>query len=108
MIYELRTYLIPAGRMPDILDRFATVTMRLFERHGIEVVGFWTVAQPDSEPALVYLVRFADDSAQQRAWQAFRSDPEWVAARARTEAGGPIVTQVITQNLVPTSFSPLQ
>ena len=34
MIYELRTYVIPAGRMPDILERFENVTMDLFARHG--------------------------------------------------------------------------
>ena len=108
MLYELRTYLIPAGRMADILDRFATATMHLFARHGIEVIGFWTVARPEANHALVYLVRFADEAAQERAWLAFRSDPEWVATRARTEAGGPIVDQVISQTLVPTPFSPLQ
>ena len=108
MTYELRTYLIPPGRMPDILDRFATVTLRLFERHGMEVVGFWTVSKPATDNALVYLMRFPDEATQERAWESFRADPEWLAARERTEANGPIVREVIAKNLTPTEFSPLQ
>ncbi len=108
MIYELRTYRIPPGRMPDILDRFATVTMRLFTRYQMEVVGFWTDARPEEEYTLVYLMRFADEKTQTAAWDAFRADPEWQEARQRTEAHGPIVTQVISRSLLPTPFSPLQ
>ncbi|MEW6755245.1 MAG: NIPSNAP family protein [Candidatus Latescibacterota bacterium] len=108
MVYELRTYVIPPGRMPDILERFATVTLRLFARHGMELVGFWTVCRPQDEHALVYLLRFADEGAQERAWAAFRVDPEWQETRRRTEASGPIVAQVIEKTLVPTAFSPLQ
>lgn len=108
MIYELRTYLIPEGRMTEILDRFSSVTLGLFERYGMEVVGFWTVAKPESENALVYLMRFPDEGAQERAWEAFRADPEWIETRKRTEANGPIVSQVISKNLQPTDFSPMQ
>ena len=46
MIYELRAYVIPSGRMPDILERFESATMDIFARHGFAVVGFWTVADP--------------------------------------------------------------
>jgi hypothetical protein len=108
MIYELRTYLIPPDRMPDILDRFATVTMRLFAKYHMEVLGFWTTARPEEEYALVYLMRFPDAETQEKAWNTFRADPEWIATRKRTEAGGPIVAQVISKNLIPTSFSPMQ
>ena len=35
MLYELRTYLIPSGRMDDILNRFEDVTMRLFKKYDM-------------------------------------------------------------------------
>ena len=108
MIYELRTYIVPPGRMDDILDRFASVTLRIFARYDMEVVGFWTVDPPEEEHALVYLMRFADADAQERAWDAFRADPEWIETRKRTEANGSIVSEVISKNLVSTSFSPMQ
>ena len=107
MMYELRTYIVPAGRMDDILDRFRTVTFGLFEKYDMEVVGFWTTDNPDENYSLVYLMRYPDQEAMERSWDAFRADPEWLATRERTEANGPIVTEVISQNLIPTSFSPM-
>lgn len=108
MLYQLRTYVIPEGRMPHILRRFETVTMDLFRRHGIEVVGFWTVDKPHSGRELVYITRFGDQAAADTAWGAFRDDPEWVEARAASEADGPIVEDVIEKIMSPTSFSDLQ
>ena len=32
MVYELRTYKIPEGRMPDALNRFENITFGLFEK----------------------------------------------------------------------------
>ena len=108
MIYHLRTYVIPPGRMPDILERFENTTMRLFARHGIDVVGFWTVTAPETDHELVYITRFEDQAAADAAWDAFRADPEWVATRERSEANGPIVETVIERTLQPTAFSSLQ
>ncbi len=105
MIYELRTYKIPEGRMPDILNRFETITFNLFERHGIEVVGFWTRSDAND---LVYICRFENEAAMDKAWAAFRADPEWIKAKEQTEANGPIVEEIISHLLVPTSFSPMQ
>ena len=108
MLYEMRTYTIPAGRMDDILERFRTVTFRLFEKYDMEVLGFWTNEKLDEEYDLVYLMRYADAEAQEKAWAAFRADREWIATRQRTEANGPIVDEVISKNLVPAPFSPMQ
>ena len=105
MIYELRTYRIPEGRMPDILNRFETTTFTIFERHGIEVVGFWTKRDVNE---LVYICKFETENAMQDAWDAFRADPEWIAAREKTEANGAIVNEVISEVLAPTAFSPMQ
>jgi hypothetical protein len=41
-------------------------------------------------------------------WDAFRADPDWVSAKAETEANGPIVSEVISEILTPASFSPIQ
>ena len=104
MIYELRTYVIPEGRMPDILNRFETVTMGMFPRHGIEVVGFWTRHDANE---LVHVCKFESEDAMKAAWESFMADPEWVKAKAETEADGKIVQEVISHVLVPTSFSPM-
>ena len=105
MIYELRTYRIPEGRMDDILNRFAGITFKIFQRHNIQVAGFWTRSDADE---LVYLCKFDSEAAMKKAWDAFRADPEWVEAKKRTEAKGPIVSEVISHTLIPTPFSPMQ
>ena len=41
MIYELRTYQVVPGKMQNLNDRFANITVPLFEKHGMKVIGFW-------------------------------------------------------------------
>ena len=105
MIHELRTYRIPDGRMPDILARFENITFGIFERHNIKVVGFWTKQDVNE---LVYICEFASEEAMNTAWDAFRADPDWDKAKVETEANGPIVSEVISETLNPTSFSPIR
>ena len=107
MIYEYRAYEVLPGRMPDLQARFANVTMKLFKKHGIQVVGFWeTVIGQSNE--LVYMCAFDDLAHRQKAWAAFQADPEWLAARKASEANGPLVERVVNKIWKPTSFSPMQ
>lgn len=65
MLYELRTYIIVPGRMPDIERRFSQVTLRLFRKHGMEIVGFWrTVADGQPQDELVYVLAHQDAAAR--------------------------------------------
>lgn len=107
MIYELRIYEIVPGRMAAIHERFANHTMRIFERIGIEVVGFWQEVVGRSD-RIVYITRFADMGERAAKWQAFLADPEWREVQASTEADGPIVARVISSFMTPTSYSPIQ
>jgi hypothetical protein len=107
MIYEYRAYYALPGRMPDIQKRFADVTMQLFAKHGIKVIGFWeTVIGENNE--LVYICAFDDFAHRQKAWTAFQADPEWQAARKASEANGPLLERVVNKIWKPTSFSPIQ
>ncbi len=67
MQYELRTYLIPDGRIDDIVARFRDVTMGLFAKYNMECVGFWTIDN-EEDCALVYLMRYESAQAQKAAW----------------------------------------
>jgi hypothetical protein len=91
--------------MPDILNRFETITFNLFDKHSIQVVGFWTRTDVNE---LVYICKYESEEAMEKAWDAFRADPDWIAARDKTEANGPIVDEVISHVLIPTAFSPMQ
>ena len=86
MVYEHRTYIIPAGKMDAILARFRDHTMDLFKKHGIEVVGFWvTDIGERSYGELVYLVVWSDLNAREAGWTAFRNNADWPAARAESD-----------------------
>ena len=108
MLYEERIYTIMPGRLPDIHARFANHTMRLFEKHGITVVGFWQTAVGRQNFELVYLLAYEDVNDRMRKWEAFMGDPEWQQVRAESEKQGPLVAQVENKLLVPTPYSPLQ
>ena len=107
MVYEYRAYYIMPGRMPDIQKRFADVTMNLFKKHGIQVVGFWDTLFGESNE-LVYILAFDDVATRPTKWDAFQSDPEWQSARKASEMNGPLVQRVVNKLWKPTSFSPLQ
>lgn len=81
--------------MPDLLRRFRDHTLALFDRHGMQSIGYW---HPDQEPeVLVYLLRHERDPEAQ--WEAFLADPDWVAARAASVADGPITVSIDSQYL---------
>ena len=108
MVYELRVYHCVAGRLPAIIKRFDTVTVRLFEKHGIKQVGFWTVAIGESSSDLVYMLQWESLADRDKKFAAFAKDPEWIEARAKSEVDGPIVASITNSILVPMSFSALK
>ncbi len=108
MIYELRIYHCVPGRLPALLNRFETITLALWERHGIRQAGFWTVAIGDSNQDLYYLLAWESLAEREAKWDAFATDPVWLAKRAETEKDGAIVASVHNQILQPTSFSSVQ
>lgn len=108
MVYELRVYHCVPGRLPAIIKRFDSITCRLFEKHGIRQVGFWTVAIGESSSDLVYMLQWESLADRDKKFGAFAADPEWIEARARTEADGPIVASITNSILMPTSFSALK
>ena len=108
MIYELRVYDCFAGKLPDLHERFANHTMKLFEKHGIKNVGYWVTDVGPSNQSLTYLVAFADANQRAEAWNSFRTDPEWLEALEESHRDGIIVKNVSNQTLIPTPYSPMQ
>jgi hypothetical protein len=105
MLHELRIYNCIPGRLPALLHRFQTVTLRMFEKHGIRQAGFWTVQIGDSNNDLYYLLAWESLAEREQKWAAFQADPEWQSARAESERAGPIVASIKTMILRPTAFS---
>ncbi|MCW2809744.1 MAG: hypothetical protein JWP61_202 [Friedmanniella sp.] len=108
-VFELRTYYATEGRFADLERRFVDHTLALFDRHGMEVVAFWTPTEgPDTGTALLYLLAFPDRPAADAAWTAFRADPDWQQAKAASEVDGSLVARIDSVFLAPTAYSPLR
>jgi hypothetical protein len=105
MIYESRVYRCVPGRLPALLKRFETITLKIWEKHGIRQAGFFTTLVGESNQELTYFLAWESLAEREKKWTAFQADPEWIAARAQTEADGQIVGNIVSQLLVPTAFS---
>ena len=107
MIYELRIYDAAPGKLRALNERFASVTMSYFVKHGIKPIGFWT-DDVGMSGRLTYVLAFDDLAHRERAWGAFAADPDRQAAFAETEKDGSLVARVENRIMRPTSYSPLK
>jgi hypothetical protein len=107
VIYELRTYWAAPGKIENLHQRFRSLTLGVFARHGMEVVGFWTPTPATDESGdLVYIMRFADEAAKEAAWDAFRADPQWIEGKAASEKDGALVVKLTSIVLQSTDYGP--
>ena len=104
-VQEMRIYDAMPGKLPALHDRFSNHTMRLFERHGIENVAYWTELVGTSN-RLVYMLGYPSLGDREKSWAAFQADPEWQKARADSEKDGPLVRVSSHSIMRPTAYSP--
>jgi hypothetical protein len=105
MIYELRIYTCLPNRLPALLRRFKDHTLNIWERHGIKQAGFWTTVIGESNNQLIYMLAWESMADRETKWGKFMADPAWQEARAASEKDAPILANVASQFLAPTSFS---
>ncbi|HVX07481.1 NIPSNAP family protein [Humibacter sp.] len=107
--FELRTYYTHPGKLADLQTRFRDHTRALFEKHGIENIGYFVPTDGEAaESTLVYVLGYPSREAATESWEAFQADPEWIAVKARSEENGPIVEHLESVFLSPTDFSALR
>jgi hypothetical protein len=108
-VYELRTYHTLPGRLPALQARFRDHTVKLFEKHGMKNIGYWTPADgPTAENTLIYVLSYDSREAAKKAWDGFRNDPDWKKAQQASEADGKIVEKVESVYMTPTEYSQLK
>lgn len=108
-IFEMRTYTAHPGRLDALNARFRNHTMRIFEKHGMTNVGYWTPQEaPLAENTLVYILAHDDRDAAQASWDAFRADPEWAQVSEESQRDGRIVQGVDVLWLEATDYSQIQ
>lgn len=103
--YEMRIYYPAPGKMPNLLARFRNHTTKLFEKHGMTNIGYWTpLDKPDS--VLIYVMAYPSKEARDVSWKNFASDPEWQKVAKESEIDGKIVAKVENKFMKSTDFSP--
>jgi len=107
-VYELRIYHTSEDKLGPLLTRFGGDERKIFERHGMHCVAFWTATDdPLKGKTLIYILRHKSRAIADENWKAFRADPEWVKVKAESEKDGRLVEKSESTFMSLTSFSPV-
>jgi hypothetical protein len=106
-VYELRIYHAAPGKLADLLARFRDHTVKLFDRHGIKSVAYWTpIDEPQKSNTLVYILQHPSREEAAANWKSFQDDPEWKTVKENSERNGKLTEQIDSTYLALTDFSP--
>ncbi len=114
-VFEMRTYTASKGNLPALNSRFRDHTCKLFAKHGMVNLAYWNLMpdQKNADTQLVYILAHDSRDAAKASFDAFRVDPDWVAARkaSETKAGGSLTAAtdgVKSEFLRATDYSPIR
>jgi hypothetical protein len=109
-VFELRTYTAAPGKLDALNARFRNHTNKLFEKHGMTIIGFWMpTLQKEGEEKLIYILAYPSKEAAEKSWKTFFDDPEWKKARAESEKNGPLLAKPPESvYMTPTDYSPIK
>jgi hypothetical protein len=106
-VYELRIYHVVPGKLDALLARFRDHTDKLFARHGMKSVAYWTPAdEPQKGVTLIYILQHPSRTAATENWKAFQDDPEWKSVKAKSEENGKLAEKIDSTFMSLTDFSP--
>ena len=106
-VFELRVYHAAPGKLGDLLARFREHTTKLFEKHGMKNVAYWTpVDEPERGNMLVYILQHPSRDAATANWKSFQDDPEWKRVKEESEAHGKLAEKIDSTFMSLTDFSP--
>ena len=112
-VYEMRVYTAEPGKLDALHARFKDHTLKLFEKHGITNLWYFTLMkdQKSADEKLIYFLAHRNIDAAKTSFDAFRKDPDWTKVRTASEekAGGPLTVKeggVKSEFLKPTDYSP--
>jgi hypothetical protein len=110
--FELRIYKTAPGKLDDLHARFRNHTLKLFGKHGMTQLGYWTPMDKTdgADDTLIYILAHKSREGAAASFRAFREDPDWIAARKASEekAGGSLTVPdgVKSTFMTPTDYSP--
>jgi hypothetical protein len=103
--FEMRVYYAAPGKLDELHKRFRDHTTKLFIKHGMTNLGYWTPGE-NPESKLVYVLAYPNREARDASWKAFMTDPDWKAAQKASEVNGKLVAKVESSFMNATDYSP--
>lgn len=111
-LFEMRVYTTRPGRLDALDTRFRDHTLGLFTKHGMTNLLYFHLDddQEASDHTLVYFLAHSSADARTASFDAFRADPDWIAARDASEKEEKILVDqgVASTLLKATDYSPLK
>lgn len=106
-VYEFTVARMEYGsQLSRLLDWTEKRALPLFVKHRFGPMAFFTVEVGPHIPALVSIQAHASLAEMEAAWARVTADPDWPAALAELEAGGPAFAGEDFALLLATPFSP--
>ena len=107
--FEMRTYYTNPGKMSALHARFKDHTAKLFEKHGMTNIGYWSpTTGENAENTMVYILAYPSKEARDKSWKAFGDDPDWKKAKADSEKDGVLVSKVVSVFMTPAEYSAIK
>ena len=104
-VYELRIYHAVPGQLDKLVARFRDYTDKLFAKHGMNSVAYWTALdEPVKSSTFFYILEHPSREAAAANWKAFQDDPEWKSVKAKSEENGKLVEKIDSTYLTVTDF----
>ena len=104
-LFELRIYTPAEGKLEALHKRFKDHGIKLLEKHGMTVLGFWTPL--DAKDTKVYaLLAHKDMAARVASFKALTADAEALKIKNETEKDGPLLLKAEEIYLTATDYSP--
>ena len=107
-VFELRVYTANEGKLEALKARFRDYTTALFERHHMEVIGYWSPLDPDKADMFIYILAHPSRAAAEKHWNAFKVDPDWISLKATSEKNGALAKIEESTFMEPAAFSPMK
>ncbi|MGH9515600.1 MAG: NIPSNAP family protein [Terriglobales bacterium] len=106
-VYELRVYHAAPGKLGELLARFRDHTTKLFDKHGMKNVAYFTpIDEPEKGNILIYILQHPSREAATANWKSFQDDPEWKRVKEESEANGKLTEKIDSTFMASTDFSP--
>jgi hypothetical protein len=103
--FELRIYYCQPGRLDALIQRFQNHTTKIFEKHGMENIGYWEPTNNEKN-ALYYILAFPSKEAREKSWADFVADPQWKEVQSKSEESGKIIESIVSIPMTASEIMP--